>query len=63
MLANSIAIVATAETTDLENFDYVFSVLPVGQYTLIAGTDFDGDGEICEDDDLCGMFEDTITVL
>jgi len=56
-------VVATAETTDLENFDYVFSVLPVGQYTLIAGTDFDGDGEICEGDDLCGMFEDTITVL
>jgi len=56
-------VVATTETTDLENFDYVFNALPVGQYTLIAGTDFDGDGKICEDDDLCGMFEDTITVL
>ena len=56
-------VVATTETTDLENFDYVFNALPSGRYTLMAGTDFDGDGEICEDDDLCGMFEDIVTVV
>jgi len=56
-------VVATTETTDLDNFDYVFNALPPGRYTLMAGTDFDGDGEICEDDDLCGMFEDTVTVV
>jgi serine protease len=56
-------VVATTETTDLDDFDYVFNALPPGRYTLTAGTDFDGDGEICEDDDLCGMFEDTVTVV
>ncbi len=56
-------LVATTATTDTEDFEYTFDELPVGTYVIIAGTDFDGDGEICEDGDLCGSLEDSVTVL
>ncbi len=57
-------IVASTSTSNERNFVYVFSTLPIGEYLLIAGTDNDGDGLICEDEDadLCGAIEDAIVV-
>ncbi len=35
--------------------DYTFAMVPPGRYMLVAGTDRDGDGVICEHDDVCGV--------
>jgi serine protease len=47
-------VMATTETSDALGFLYVFSELTVGTYRVMAGTDSDGNGVICEDGDLCG---------
>ncbi len=61
--ADSGEVLASTGTTDADDFEYAFNDLPVGTYLLIAGTDLDGDGEICEEDDLCGSFDELVTVL
>lgn len=54
--------VASTQTSDQMSFLYVIGSLPVGDYLVMAGTDGDGDGTICEDGDLCGSLEGTVTV-
>ncbi len=55
-------IMASTETDDGVNFAYTLEGLAPGSYLLIAGTDLDGDGEICEQTDLCGSFEGAVSV-
>ena len=38
------------------DLDFEFAGLPIGQYVFVAGTDVDGDGEICEVGDFCGTY-------
>ena len=55
-------VIASTETTPADDFTYRLDSLPAGTYVIIAGTDFDGDGEICEDDDLCGSLPESVTL-
>lgn len=59
----SFVTVKSTETTDAVRFEYVLEDLPPGNYLIFAGTDLDGDGEICELGDLCGSYDDMITVV
>jgi len=38
------------------SLSFSFPVLPIGDYIVVAGTDLDGDGEICESGDYCGAW-------
>jgi serine protease len=56
-------IVVQAETD--ANQDYAFTAPPLapGRYQIVAGTDLDGDGTICEREDACGNSPELVTVL
>lgn len=49
-------IVAETVTDAQRAFEYSFVNLPPGEYVIVAGTDRNGDGEICETGDLCGAW-------
>jgi serine protease len=38
------------------NYPYLLSGVPAGQYRIVAGTDLDNDGFICDDGEACGEF-------
>lgn len=38
------------------SLSFSFPVLPIGDYYIVAGTDLDGDGELCETGDYCGAW-------
>jgi len=44
------------QTTVAGNYIYTFADTPAGTYTLIASTDSDGDGVLCEVGDYCGAY-------
>ena len=43
-------------TTPLDNYFYRFESLPPGDYIVYAGTDGDGDGQLCEFGEVCGVY-------
>ncbi len=50
----------TAAAADGYRFGFPASGIPAGRYRMRAGTDRDGDGEICEIEDACGELPDEI---
>ena len=60
---NTLKTVATLEA-NAANGAYAFDFTKVepGDYLLVAGTDSDGDGEICDEGEACGAFPTTETV-
>ena len=38
------------------HLDFNFAALPVGDYVLLASTDLDRDGVVCEDGEYCGAY-------
>lgn len=50
------AVVAEVETDRDAAYAYAFADVATGRYTIVAGTDRDGDGELCESADLCGAY-------
>jgi serine protease len=38
------------------SLEYSIPVVPIGRYIVVAGTDLDGDGTLCEDGDYCGAW-------
>jgi len=50
------AVVAEVETGQDAGYAYSFTDVAAGRYTIVAGTDDDGDGRLCEADDLCGAY-------
>jgi len=52
----SATVVQSVQTTQAAGYAYAFSDLPAGRYTLLASTDHDGDGVLCETGDLCGAY-------
>jgi serine protease len=43
-------------TNQADEYRYEFSEVPIGSYFVVAGTDADGDGLICESGEFCGAF-------
>ncbi len=41
--------------TNRDGFEFAMSGIEAGDYVLMAGTDRDGDGIVCESGDVCGM--------
>ncbi len=54
--------VAEAEATFAQNYAFTLPETPGGTYTIVAGTDRDDDGFICDIEDACGSFPDPVTV-
>lgn len=54
--AGSNTTVAWTTTTPTMDYYYRFESLPPGQYYIYAGTDGDGDGQICEFGEVCGVY-------
>jgi len=49
-------VVAEVETDRDAAYAYAFTDVAAGRYTIVAGTDHDGDGRLCEADDVCGAY-------
>jgi len=46
----------TESDFDVSNFPYVIDSVPAGTYRVVAGTDYDNDGFICDDGEACGEY-------
>ena len=61
-------VVREAFVNPTRTLDFSFPSIPIGTYVIVAGSDIDGDGEICEAGDYCGGYPiatslEPITVL
>lgn len=54
--------VSETETSRAQNYAFTLPETPTGTYTIVAGTDRDDDGAICDIEDACGAFPDPVTV-
>jgi serine protease len=54
--------VAEAETSLAQNYLFTIPETPGGTYLVVAGTDRDDDGFICDLEDACGSFPDPLTI-
>lgn len=52
--------VATVVTTVSADYRYRFEGMPPGQYEIVATTDEDGDGEICDVGEECGAYPERL---
>jgi serine protease len=51
------------ETDASQHYAYMLPPLAPGTYLILASTDRDGTGVICESEDACGIFPDEVTVV
>lgn len=54
--------VSETETSRAQNYAFTLPETPAGTYTIVAGTDRDDDGFICDLEDACGSFPEPVTV-
>lgn len=54
--------VSETATSRAQNYAFTLPETPAGTYTIVAGTDRDDDGEICDLEDACGSFPEPVTV-
>ncbi|WDT76892.1 MAG: S8 family serine peptidase [Candidatus Manganitrophus sp.] len=54
--------VSETATSRAENYAFTLPETPPGTYTIVAGTDRDDDGFICDLEDACGSFPEPVTV-
>ncbi|MBN2721017.1 MAG: hypothetical protein JXR72_07950, partial [Proteobacteria bacterium] len=59
----SIEALDAVKTDSSSNYVYAMSSLSPGTYYIVAGTDRDGDGSICDIEDACGFNPDPVSVL
>jgi serine protease len=52
------AVVTTTTTTAAESYRYRFEPLPPGRYEIVATTDRDLDGAVCDVGESCGAYPD-----
>jgi serine protease len=55
--------VAQTTTDATKNYAFTLSAIPPGTYIVVAGTDRDQDGFICDVEDACGIFSVPLTVV
>ena len=49
-------VVTTTSVNPAASLVFSIPIVPIGTYIVIAGTDLDGDGTLCEDGDYCGAW-------
>ena len=54
--------VTEAQTTLAQIYAFTLPETPAGTYVIVAGTDRDDDGTICDIEDACGFFPEPVTV-
>ncbi len=54
--------IAQVETNTGQNYFFMGPEVDAGSYTVVAGTDRDNDGLICDIEDACGSFPGTVTI-
>lgn len=54
--------VSETVTSRAQNYAFTLPETPAGTYTIVAGTDRDDDGFICDLEDACGSFPEPVTV-
>jgi serine protease len=55
--------VVQVETDASQAYTFTTPPLAPGRYQIIAGTDLDDDGEICDMEDACGFNPELVTVV
>jgi serine protease len=60
--SDTFEIVAQVETDVARNYDFTTPSIASGTYIIVAGTDRDDDGILCEIEDACGFFPDLVTI-
>jgi hypothetical protein len=60
--SNTLATVAQVATDVSQNYAFTTPAVVPGTYIVVAGTDRDNNGFICELEDACGFFPDVVTI-
>ena len=50
--------IAQVEVDPSSNGSFVFDALPAGYYYLVAGTDLNDDGYLCDEGEWCGSYQE-----
>ena len=58
----SFATVEGVETSVGQDYAFAIPAVPPGVYVVVAGTDRDDNGVICEEEDACGLYPDLVTI-
>jgi serine protease len=62
LAAQTFTTLEATETSMGENYGFAIPAITPGSYIVVAGTDRDNNGFICEEEDACGIYPDLITV-
>jgi hypothetical protein len=60
--ADGSQVVAEVTTDAAQDYTYTTPAVEPGTYIVVAGTDRDGDSNICDIEDACGLFQEPVTV-
>jgi serine protease len=60
--SQSFTTVGQAETSVGQGYEFAIPAIPPEVYFVIAGTDRDDNGFICEEEDACGLYPDLVTI-
>ena len=60
--ADGSQLVAEVTTDAAQGYAYTTPVVEPGTYIVVAGTDRDGDSNICDIEDACGLYQEPVTV-
>ena len=58
----SFATMGGVETSVGQDYTFAIPAVPPGIYVVVAGTDRDDNGLICEEEDACGVYPDLVTI-
>jgi serine protease len=58
----SLTTVGGVETSVGQDYAFAIPAVPPGVYVVVAGTDRDDNGFICEEEDACGLYPDLVTI-
>ena len=58
----SFATVGGVETSVGQGYTFAIPAIPPEVYVVVAGTDRDDNGVICEEEDACGLYQDLVTI-
>jgi serine protease len=62
LAAQTFTTLEATETSIGQDYGFAIPAIPPGSYIVVAGTDRDNNGFICEEEDACGIYPDLITI-